>query len=639
MHIRTIAALLCLLTVPYTASAEVTRVAITSRDTVAGGQEFGGTGPYERLVGTIDFAIDPGDPHNARIADLDRASKDADGRVHFTSDLYVLRPVDPTRGNGVLLFEIANRGRKGLLGRFNSARASDDPSAPGDFGNGFLLREGYTLVWVGWEFDIAPALVGVDAPVAVGISGPLSVRFIVNEPENEVALTDAPRYPPADPGDASSVLTVRTGFWDKATTIPRARWRFVPGEGAPRLALDGGFEPGRTYEVTYRATESRVAGVGLAAIRDAASAFRYRSDLPVSGRSAYIFGASQSGRFLREFLYGGFNADEQGRRAFDAVWPHIAGAARGSFNERFATPTSLTLFLGTQFPFTDETQTLDGQRGGLLSAYNASTRPKVFHTNTPVEYWGGGRAAALTHTSIDGKADIPVPDDVRIYVLAGSQHGEAAFPPTRTNGQQLANPVPQREVMRALIRGLHEWVSTGVRPPDSRYPRLSDRTLTSAARLKFPSLPGVQDPRLIPGPRRLKGNRMEPLPHLVPAVDADGNEIAGIRVPDLAVPLATTTGWNFRAPSIGEPEEIVALAGSYIPFPVSRAERAASGDPRPSIEERYRDRDDYLARLKAAALDLIRARYLLEEDLDSVLERGAAHWEFAAGSESSASQP
>ena len=618
--------------VPLAVSAEVTRVSIASRAPVANGQAFGTTGPYEKLAGTIEFALDPSDPHNARIVDLDRAPRDSDGRVHFSADLYVLRPVDHVRGNGVLLFEIANRGRKGLLGRFNNAPAADDPDAARDFGNGYLLREGYTLVWIGWEFDVDEPLIGVDAPPAVGVSGPISVRFVVNAPATEAELDDAPGYPPADPSDAGSVLTVRSGFWDRPTTIPRNRWRFLPAGETPRVALDGGFEPGRTYEVTYRATGARVAGVGLAATRDAASAFRYRADLPISGKSTYVFGASQSGRFLREFLYGGFNADEQGRRAFDAVWPHIAGASRGSFNERFATPTSLTLFLGTQFPFADETQTLDGQRGGILAGYNASTRPKVFYTNTPVEYWGGGRAAALIHTTLDGKSDLPIPDDVRIYTLAGSQHGEAAFPPTRTNGQQLANPTPQREVMRALMRGLHQWVSAGVRPPDSRYPRLSDETLTSLARLKFPVLPGVHDPRSIPGPKRIKGERVEPLPHLVPQVDADGNEIGGIRVPDLAVPLATTTGWNFRAASVGQPREIYPLLGSYIPFAVSRDQRAASHDPRPSVDERYRDRTDYLDRLKAAAVELIRSRYLLEEDLANVMDRGAAHWEFTTRS-------
>jgi hypothetical protein len=262
----------------------------------------------------------------------------------------------------------------------------------------------------------------------------------------------------------------------------------------------------------------------------------------------------------------------------------------------------------------------------------------VFYTNTPVEYWGSGRAAALTHTSVDGRADIPVPDDVRIYVLAGSQHGEAAFPPTRTNGQQLANPVPQREVMRALLRGLHEWVSAGVRPPDNRYPRLSDGTLTTLSGLKFPELPGVQDPRGIPGPMRTTGGRVVPLPHLVPQVDADGNEIGGIRVPDVMVPLATTTGWNFRAESVGQPSEIYPLLGSYIPFPATKSARSANRDPRPSVEERYRDRADYLARLEAAASDLIRARYLLQEDLQNVLERGAAHWELATRG-SALSQP
>ena len=627
-------ALLC----PLTALAEVTSVTIASRTVVADGRAFGSVGSYEKLVGRVEFALDPADPHNTPIVDLQHAPRAADGRVHFSSDLYVLRPVDAARRNGVLLFEISNRGRKGLLTRFNAAPDSADPTSAADFGDGFLMRDGYTLVWVGWEFDVAASLVKVDAPLITAPSNPpLRVPFILDRPENEALLSDAPLYPPADPAERAATLTVRDRFPDAPTPIARDRWRFVPAAGAPRVALDGGFAPGRLYEVTYTASARRVAGVGMAAIRDAAAAFRSRTDLPIAGTTTYVFGASQSGRFLRDFLHDGFNADERNRRAFDAVWPHIAGAAGGSFNETFATPTSLTSYRATRFPFTDAVQDDGtGRRDGLLRRYTPEQVPKIFYTNTSVEYWGLGRAAALAHVSLAGK-DVELPDSVRIYLLAGTQHGEAAFPPSKTTGQQPGNPMPQRAVMRALLRGLDQWVRRGARPPDSQYPRLSDQTLVPAAQVRFPSLRGVGDPRTITGPGGIVNGAFAPLPFLVPQVDGDGNEIAGIRVPDLAVPLATTTGWNFRSPAVGNPAEIVSLAGSYMPFAATRAERHAQQDPRVSIDERYRSRDEYLQKVRTVAADLARRGYLLEEDMDHVLARANAHWDYATRSQLSSS--
>jgi hypothetical protein len=334
--------------------AEVVKVTIASRAVVANGLAFGRTGPYEKLAGTIAFALDPADPRNARIADLTAAPRGADGRVHFTADLFVLQPVTPSRGNGTLLFEIANRGRKGMLGRFNRAPASNDPTTAADLGDGFVMREGYTLVWVGWQFDVEPPLLRVEAPPA-NVTGRVRFSFTLDEARTEAAPADWPRYAPADPAEATARLTVRDRFWGTPTVLPRGSWRFASGGGRPRLLLDTGFEPGRVYEVDYAATGARVAGVGMAAIRDAASAFVQRRDLPVGGRQAYVFGVSQSGRFLRQFLHDGFNVDEHDRRVFTAVWPHIAGAGLGSFNERFAMP-GYSSFPATRFPYTDRAQ-------------------------------------------------------------------------------------------------------------------------------------------------------------------------------------------------------------------------------------------------------------------------------------------
>lgn len=640
MLVRMMGALLSVILGSSVAFAEVAKVTVANRVTVAGGQAFGTSGPYEKLTGTIEFALDPTEPHNRRIVDLGRAARASDGRVHFTSDLMVLRPVDPTKGNGVLLFEVINRGRLGLLTRINGASGADSPMAPADFGNGFLMREGYTLVIVGWEFDIEPRTIRVDAPAIPDLVEAITVGFVPDARANEAVLDDAPMYEPTDPADAASTMTVRDHYWERPTPVARTKWRFVTGQAGPaRVTLDEGFEPGRLYQVTFKARGARVVGVGLAAIRDAAAAFRYRTDLPIHGTSAYVFGASQDGRFLRQFLYDGFNADERNRRVFDAVWPHIAGSARGSFNERYGMPVGGSVMLTpTRFPFTTDDQAFNGERGSLLQLYTADQRPKIFFTNTPVEYWGGGRAAALIHTSADGKRDLSIPDNVRIYLLAGTQHGEAAFPPRRTRGQQVDNPVPQREVMRALMRGLHLWASQGVAPPESRYPKLADGTLTPIAAVKFPTIPGVADPRSIAGPGQVRNGKVEMLPHLVPQVDADGNDASGIRVPDISVPVATNTGWNFRSAAVGGATEIYNLLGSYIPFASTKAEREAKKDQRLSIAERYRDRDDYLSKLRAAAQDLVRGRYLLPEDVENVVTRGQAQWALRSGANTTAAR-
>jgi Alpha/beta hydrolase domain len=656
-------AVLSLLLVPFRAGAEVEKVTIASRVVVADGHAFGATGAYEKLVGRIDFALNPSDPHNTVIADLDHAPRGTDGRVHFSSDLVVLRPVDPSKGNGVLFFEVANRGRMGLIGQFNrGGGGTNNPSALADFGDGLLMRDGYTLVSVGWEIDVPAPLLQIAAPRAelpasLAIT-PLSVEIMVNARTSESFLIDDPAgrppiiYPPQNPKNPADTLTVRDRFWESGVVVPRDRWRFVvDGTMPPKIQLDGGFEPGRYYRVTYHATGAMVAGAGLAAIRDAAAAFRYRSDLPVHGTSAYVFGISQTGRFLRQFLYDGFNADERNRRVFDAVWAHIAGAARGSFNERFATPVTGAVFSPTQFPFTDADEIdVDGRHGALQARYTADQRPKVFYTNTPVEYWGEGRAAALTHTTIDGSRDVPLPDNVRSYLLAGTQHSPAPFPPRRLppvagagqaanvrgGGQQLNNPTPHANVMRALLKDLHDWVANGTMPPASRYPHLADGSLVPVKDVKFPRLAGVSDPRLITGPARLVGGKVVPLPHLVPQVDGDGNDLGGIRDPEAAVPLATTTGWNFRDTSIGNPGDIYQLLGSYIPLAATRTGRETAGDPRPSVEERYHGADDYLQRIQTAAMELIRNRFMLQEDLEGVLARARAHWTFATASAGSA---
>jgi hypothetical protein len=640
--------------VPRATIAEVTRIEITSRADVLGGKPFGLAGPYEKIIGKVFFAVDPAHPRNKSIVDIDKAQRDAQGRVEFSSDLYVLAPKESARGNGATLFDVSNRGRKNVIQYINRGPQLADPTTEADYGDGFLMRHGFTLVWVGWQFSVPhrDGLMGLDAPVATdhgrALTGRVTTSFTPNTANPTYALddigrygADITRYRPVDPASAENRLTVRDGFLGQSRLIPRDMWQFgrmVDGHmtaDTSALSLKGGFEPGRLYEVSYEAQGPVVAGVAFAALRDVVAAFKHQPDALVRTRYAYVFGPSQNGRLLREFLYEGFNADEQGRRVFDGVLAHIAGAARsGDFNARFARPNGMAFFTATLFPYLDLAQRdpVTGKSDGLLTHLRSEVLPKIFYTNSSTEYWGGGRAAALTHTTLDGESDAKVPDNVRIYLFAGTQHVPGGFLASQGEGQQQANPNEYSWGLRALLIGMDRWVRDGIEPPVSRYPRLADGTLVSQQGVRFPSLPGVHSPLTIPGGYRADLERADtryPLPFLVPQVDADGNERAGIRLPDVAVPLATYTGWNFRSPTIGAPGELLPLTGSYIPFAATRAVREENHDPRLSIEERYPGRALYLGLVKEAALKLIQEGYLLNDDLVGVVGRVAARWDEA----------
>jgi hypothetical protein len=653
MSIRCGALLLTLIGVvtclPAGARAEVTRIDIESRADVLGGKPFGDAGPYEKVIGTVHFAVDPAHPRNQAVVDIDNAPRAADGRVIFSADLYVLQPKEAARRNGVALFDVLNRGRKNILRDFNRAPAVADPASEADFGDGFLMRRGFTLVWVGWQFDVPKrgGLMGLDAPVATDqgrpMTGRVSTTFVPNSADptypldDLVRYADTTRYPPLDPDSTESRLTVRDGYLAPPLEIPRSQWRFgrlrdgkiVPDTSA--LFFEHGFEPGHIYELSYQAQNPPVAGLGFLALRDLAAAFKHQAIALAQARYTLGFGPSQDGRFLREFLYEGFNADEQGRPALDGVIAHIAGSARGNdFNARFARPNGLGFFEASLFPFLDLPQRdpLTGKSDGLLMKLPAEAQPKIFYTNSSGEYWGGGRAAALTHTTLDGREDARLPDNVRIYLFAGTQHVPGGYLASQGEGQQRPNPNEYAWAHRALLVAMERWVRTGAAPPASRHPRLADHTLVPRQDLDFPAIPGVRSPLAIPGGYRadLEGPP-HPLPMLVPQVDGDGNELAGIALPDVAVPLATYTGWNFRNPKIGRPTELLPLTGAYIPFPVTQAAREAAHDPRYSIEERYGSRARYQSLVTDRAANLVGEGYLLGEDLAPVVERALTRWD------------
>jgi hypothetical protein len=596
-----------------TAPASLVRVEILERADAPAG--------YERLTGKAYFAVDPRLAANRIIADIDLAPRNERGMVEFSADLCLVRPRDPKTGNGTLLFEVSNRGGKALKRFFDLA---DD---------NFLLEQGYTLAWIGWQPDVprTPGLLRLHAPAAKGVTGRVRSEFIPDVPTISFSLADRNMeviYPVA--GAANAELTVRDGVEGARQAIPRDRWTF---EGGVRVVMPAGFEPGRIYEAVYQAQDPVIVGLGPAAVRDFVSYLKHEDRrLP----RAIGFGISQSGRFLRTMLYYGFNQDEQGRQVFDGVMAHVAGGGRGSFNIRFGQPSRdahpfLNLFYPTDlFPFTDldETDAETGLKGGIL--VRAAPAPKIFYTNSSYEYYG--RAASLIHITPDGREDAPLAPDTRIYVFAGGQHGPAPFPPPGRKGtRNLTSPNDYRWSMRALLGAMNAWITSNKQPPASRYPRIDRRELAPLAALRFPKIPGVELPTRIHLAYRVDYGAEppkvgKPFPMLVPQVDADGNETAGVCMPEVAVPLATYTGWNLRDPSIGAPEELFSMAGSWIPFARTRGEREKSGDPRPSVEERYKTREDYLARIGQAARELVRGGYLLEPDIPALLERAGREW-------------
>lgn len=632
------------------ARAEVTKVEVSSRQDVLGGKSFGTAGGYQKLTGKIYFAIDPKNPHNRIIVDLDKAPKNAQGRVEFSADLFILRPKDPSKGNGVIFLDIPNRGGKGLLGGFNRAKGSQDPTTEEEFGDGLLMREGYTLVSVGWEFDIPKkkGLVLLDAPVATENGkritgwlnpGPWFIPDKMTDSYNYASGYYTPTYPPLDLNSPAYWLTERPALVSTPRLVPRGDWQFGRMENGKVVAdpnwvtMKGGFKPGMVYQVTYESKNPPVAGVGFAAVRDFASAVKYKADAIVHGKYVYTFGASQVGRWQRQMIYEGFTIDEEGRKAVDALFILTGATGLGSFNERWAQPDELGSYTQTKFPIRYETTTdpVTGKRDGLGARIPAGLEPKIFLVDTESEYYDRGRVSSLRAISLDGRQDLPDPPNMRIFLLAGARHGSGSWPPAENQSQQLrVDPLDYRWALRALLGSLDKWVRQGVEPPASRHPMLSDHTAIPHSEIKFPDVAGVQWPYHVPGGFRndLPAEPTSVLPFLVPQVDKDGNVTSGIRVPEQSVPLGTYGGWAFRSEAQGQPDTLVSMAGSYIPFATTKAERQKNHDPRLSIEERYNGREDYVRRVQAAADALAKQGYLLQNDVKPMVEEAGKHWDW-----------
>jgi Alpha/beta hydrolase domain len=647
---------------------------VKTRQPLAGGREFGDVGRYAQIDGTAHFAVDPAHPLNRVITDVDLAPRDAAGLVHFAADIRILVPEDPARGNHRLLFDVPNRGNRLALATFNRVPRPINPGAPTDAGDGFLMHHGYTVAWCGWQHDVpeADGLMRIQVPGAQRdgrpISGRLLVSFQPSVPSRVQLLSDRAHrpYPSNDVGDPGAILLVRDADDAPPRTIPRQEWSFArldSGRAVPdpgQIYLAAGFEPGKIYHVIYATTGAPVIGLGLLAARDWVAFLRHggaSEGNPCAGdiRHAYAFGASQSGRYLRQFLYLGLNEDETERMVLDGVLVHIAGGKRGGdFNQRFGQPSaSLHPSMSNAFPFNEAASTdpVTARSDGLLERLAARRRvPKIFFTNSSTEYWRGD--ASLIHTDSEGTRDVSPSASSRLYHFAGTQHSAGALPLTDTNpvdgarGQQALNSVDYNPLLRNALVRMDRWVSGEEDPPPSRYPRLADRTAVApeAARGVFAAIPGVGFPahppqvvRLDFGPDAANGvaTILPPVegaayPHFVPAVDPDGNELSGIRLPELSVPLATYAGWNLRHPQMGAPDRLMSLMGATIPFPADRAERAARGDPRRSIEERYPGRAGYLEQVRHEAQRLIDAGYLLAEDLELVVGQASRRYDLLA---------
>src|ERR1700733_13303135 len=482
--------------------ARVLRVEVASRTTVLNGKEFGNAGVYERITGRIYFSLAIANVRNQRIVDLRNAVNLKNGEVEFSSDFVAVRPKDVHLGNGSMLLEVPNRGNARILSLVDGG----DEDLAHDAGDAWLLHNGYSIVSLGWQWDAqAPGQLRFFAPIAKEngetIAGLLRGDLMLSAETPEIPLghlmeghLGGVEYPVASRDDPRNMLTVRDSREGQRTIIPRSQWQFahtVDGKLVPSdrfIRLQGGFQPGKIYEYVYVVANPVVAGGGFAAIRDFASYAKHDPAAITPAQRVYGEGISQNGRFLRDFLYQGFNADEEGRLALDGVLAHVAGAGRGSFNYRFsqpsrdAQPTSSVFFPTDIFPFTDEPEedSLTGETAGLLDRATADkVAPKIFFSNTAYEYWG--RAAALIHVSADGQQDASISDRVRIYHFAGLQHFSVPFPPEKGTGDLLGqhpqSPLPVRFFWRAMIANMDAWVRSDSLPPPSSYPKIADHNL------------------------------------------------------------------------------------------------------------------------------------------------------------------
>jgi hypothetical protein len=634
--------LLFVILVSHVSFAEVTRVDIRRRDDA---------GTHERLIGRVYFAVDPSLPANRGIADIDLAPRNKDGMVEFASDLLFFRPKDARKARGTVFLEVVNRGRDQSLGLLSGARQYDLSPESWDLGDRFLLEQEFTVAFLGWQFDVPPSRgLGFQTSI-VPVEGVVRESYI-HTWSGTARIAFGLAYCAANSRQDDAKVTFRTRIDQEPQTLARDVWEFAPDGCSVRLR--GELKAG-LYEAIYHTTGSPVAGLGLAAVRDFAAYLKHgpaSSPLRMSGANAAAsprvigYGYSQSGRFLREFVRDGFNADERGRIAFDGLMIASAGAGGGSFNHRFAMPgqagnSVLSILRPVDLPpFTDE--------GVLAKARAARVVPKIFYTFSSTEYWA--RAGSLTHTTEDGTRDVPLETTSRLYFLAGTPHASGSLPPSKGPGgqqfRQYINFAQQRWVQRALLLDLDAWIRGEAEPPQSRYPTIADGELVPLNALHFPQAPSIPFASYMPSVWRMdygpafNTKRIisveppllgSPYRVLVPQVNSDGNDVSGIRLPEVAVPLGTYSGWNVTIPQLRDLQYLAGLIGSFEPFALTKDSREKTGDSRLSIAERYTSRDDYTRKVRQAAEALVRQRFMLAADIPAVVDQAQEMWRAIVG--------
>ena len=659
------------------AAASIKGITITSRAPWSGAATSISAARYEKIEGNVLFAIDPTASSNAAIADVRLAPRDADGLVEFSSKFVMLRPLRPVSRRRSIVLEVLNRGHSQANGLFFSTQPGTTFKVEAlervKLQDAFLLEQGFAVVWLGWQFDLSPNMVGLKVPVA-------AVHSVVREaftPDDDAISTgvdplEQGSYCAADAEQPAATMSVKTRFDGPAKFLPRSSWSFAhvkDGRDVPdpcSIHAPGLLKKGSFYEFVYQAAAAPVAGLGFAALRDFVSYLKYGGvPSPLAGRPknpqhVIGFGYSQSARFLRQYLYQGFTADEAGRKTFDAMFIASAGAGRGSFNHRYALPSEAGNSVLSDlrpvdlFPFTDddEKDMMTGSVGGLLDKAKATgTVPKIFYTFSSSEYWS--RFGSLTYTSVDGSREIGLDPRSRLYYFAGTAHAPASFPPSRTDdGTKFSNDVnfaSKKWAFRALLLDLEGWTTDGVAPPPSVYPHLG-KDLVSRNAVKFPAIPGLRFPGYMPqnwrmdfGPDFISHGIIakeppdlgEPYAVRVPQVDADGNDLGGIELPFRAVPLGTYTGWNHEGPNMASFGYLAGMYGGFQPFAMTKIDRIRTGDERRSIEERYRDRSDYLANVRTVSADLVRHRFMRPEDVGEAEQEAATYWDGIVGAASS----
>lgn len=622
------------------ARAEVVRFDITERVPAFAGRSFGAVGTYERITARATFALNPADDRNAVITDLALAPRNADGRVEATADVVILKPSDPTHSNGTLLLEVPNRGRK------LAPQLFDDSAQPGannadkvnDAGIGFLHRQGYTMVWVGWQGDIPskPGQLAMIAPVLKGVTGPARDEVIFDNTTNPARATLT--WPATEAANLN--VTVRAAWADPRQTPPGFSAKLVDPKTVEITRPDG-FDAGALYEITYTARDPVPLGMGYAAVRDVVSFLR-RDETPAnplldglhpSVTRAIGFGVSQSGRFLRDYLYLGFNEDLAGRVVFDGLMPHVAGTRRMATNVRFGHPgrnprhPQDPAWQADLFPFTyaSLSDPYSGKTDGILRRCSLSvTCPKVMQTDSEHEWWASH--ASLLVTDLAGN-HLDLPDNVRAYMIAGSPHFAEAADVMKKGLPAMSlpqNPMHAGMPMRALLTDLNAWIGDGTKPPASRVPMRAHGTLVpaqGAVPTDIPGLPyaGIHTLAAFSDQSVLPPKEIGRYPVFVPKADDDGMAIAGIRQLPLAVPRATYAAWNPRAIGFG-PTALYPLQGAVVPFAPTEAARKEVHDPRLSIAERYADDGAYVAAVRREAARQVAERILLPEDAERAVD-------------------